>query len=324
MVRGTQAGAPMTPNARHDRAVAFCCDGKYFPLALFTIRQIAFHNPERRFDFVISTQDDLAVPDWARHLGVLIHKAGSLPEAAEAARYLGSMAPLLRIMLARELGDRYRRIVYLDCDMFVEGGDFDRLLDVDLGPHPLGAVLDAPFLYERNYLAKEYLKVGLGHLPYANTGMQLIDTAAYIAQEVEARSFAVCKSHPEAVTYTEQSLTNLALRGRFAQLAPCWNWQNGIRLPLVTLSYPVFLHHFIGRKKPDRYHGTDLAARYSQAYREFLARFVPDRLPARMPPWDPSPIGFKALMKIGMEHLLARAVAAEALRRHPDPYKAIV
>jgi lipopolysaccharide biosynthesis glycosyltransferase len=314
---------PVSP--RHDCAVALCCDRNYFPLALFTIRQIAFLNPERHYDFVISTQDDLVLPDWAAALGTVIHKAGSLPAAAEVARYLGSMAPLLRLMLARELRDRYRRIVYLDCDMIVEGGDFNRLFQIDIGPHPIGAVLDAPFLYERAYVAREYAKVGLGALPYANTGMQLIDTAAYVEQDVEARSFAVCKDHPEAVIYTDQSLTNLALRGAFAQLAPCWNWQNTRRLPLATFRYPVFLRHFIGVTKPDRYTGKKLLeARHNQAYRDFFARFAPDRLPDLAPPPDPRPLGFGEVARIAYEHLLARPILERAFRKHADPYRAIL
>ena len=42
----------MTDPQRHDQAVVFCCDRNYYPMALFMLRQIAFHNPFRRFDFV--------------------------------------------------------------------------------------------------------------------------------------------------------------------------------------------------------------------------------------------------------------------------------
>ncbi|WP_103257589.1 glycosyltransferase family 8 protein [Tabrizicola aquatica] len=309
---------------RHDTAVAFCCDSNYFHLALFTIWQLVHHNPQRRFDFVISTQDDLVVPDWARSLDVVLHRAGTLPEATEVARYIGSVAPLYRIMLARELQSRYRRILYLDCDMFVEGGDINRLLEVDLGPHPLGAVLDAPFMYERNHLAREFLKLGLPAAPYANTGMQVIDTRAYCEQDLEKRSFDVCKTHPQAIFFTEQSLTNLALRGKFAQLAPCWNWQNNARLPLINQNYPVFLRHFIGRQKPDRFAGRMLDARFNMAYREFLSHFAPDVLSKVPVAGQSDPLTLRELGKLALEHLLARRVAAELLARYPDPYKALL
>jgi Glycosyl transferase family 8 len=314
----------MTSTARNDCAVAFCCDRNYFHLALFMVWQIAHHNPHRRFDFVVASQDELTVPDWAKPLGLRLHRSGKLPEAAEIGRYRGSVAPLYRIMLARELGDQYRRIVYLDCDMFVEGGDFNRLLDVDIGQHPIGAVLDAPFMYISNYRAREYTRLGWPAAPYANTGLQLIDTKAYREQEVERRSFDVLSAHPEAIVYTDQSLTNIALKGKFAQLAPCWNWQCHTRLPLVPVRYPVFLRHFIGNSKPDRDSSTLLEARFNQAYREFAVNFMPDLLPKLAPAPEAVPISFKSASWIALRHLMARGTVTEVLARHSDPYCAIL
>lgn len=314
----------MTAPQRHDRAVAFCCDRNYFRLALFMVRQIAFHNPHRVFDFVIASRDDLEVPDWAKPLGIVIHRIGAFPDGVPISRCKGSVAPLFRLMMVRELAGRYRRILYLDCDMFVEGGDFNRLLDVDIGPHPIGAVLDAPFFYENSYLAKEFYKAGLPPMPYANTGMQLIDSIAYAEQEVERRSFDVCITHPETIIYTDQSLTNMALRGKFAQLAPCWNWQCNSRLLLVPFRYPVFLRHFIGGNKPDRHSGRMLEARFNLAYREFLTQLMPEYLPDLAPQGDPSPLKLREIGKLVMEHVLARKVMAAAIDRHGDPYQAIV
>jgi lipopolysaccharide biosynthesis glycosyltransferase len=308
----------------NDCAVAFCCDRNYLHLALFTIRQIVFHNPVRSFDFVIASRDDLAVPDWAKPFGITIHRLGDLPAAAEAGRYQGSVAPLYRIMLARELGDRYRRILYVDCDMFVEGGDLNRLLEVDIGPHPLGAVLDAPFMFQTNYQAREYAALGRPAAPYANTGLQLIDTKAYREQEVERRSFDVCTAHPATIIYADQSLTNIALYGKFAQLAPCWNWQCNTRLPLVPNRYPVFLRHFIGTLKPDRSTSTTIEVRYNQAYRDFLQQFMPELLPQLAPLPDPVPLTFRQVAKMMLDHIMARGIVSEHLKRHPDPYKAIL
>jgi lipopolysaccharide biosynthesis glycosyltransferase len=313
----------MSDPQRNDCAVAFCCDRNYFPFALFTIWQIAHFNPRRRFDFVVSSRDALEVPQWAKSLGIVTHQAGAMEDAADVARHLGSAAPLYRIMLARELQDRYRRILYLDCDLFVEGGDINRLLEIDIGPHPIAAVLDAPLFKYHGHRAKEYRAIGLSARPYANTGVQLIDTRAYVEQEVERRSFEVCRTHPEAIIYSDQSLTNIALRGKFAQLAPCWNWQFNDRLPLAAFSYPVFLRHFIGRVKPDRYSGPKLDARFNQAYRGFIDTHMPELLPKIAPLPDPSPLRLRDIAKIGLEHLATTEVLAAALARHPDPYVAV-
>ena len=308
---------------RFDCAVALCCDRNYYHLALFMVWQIAHHNPHRRFDFIIATRDDLEVPDWARPLGLTIHRSGDLPPAAEAGRYRGSVAPLYRIMLARELQSRYRRILYLDCDMFVEGGDLNRLMEVDIGPHPIGAVLDAPFMYRANYQALEFSRLGWPAAPYANTGLQLIDTRAYVEQDVDRRSFDVCTTYPQAIIYTDQSLTNIALRGQFAQLAPCWNWQWNNRYPLLGMAYPIFLRHFIGTLKPDRRAGPFLDVRYNQAYREFLGNFVPELLPRLVPMPKPKPMTLKQLAVVVARHLMSQGQARDLLQRHADPFKAL-
>jgi lipopolysaccharide biosynthesis glycosyltransferase len=311
----------MTAPQRHDTAVALCCDQKFFPFALFMIWQIAHHNPLRRFDFVISSQDDLVVPDWAKQHGIVLHKTGAVPEGLDMSRY-GSLATLFRFMLARELGNRYRRILYMDCDMFVEGGDFSRLLNLDLGPHPIGAVLDVPHLYVADYKSKEFTATGLAAKPYFNSGLQLIDTKAYVEQEVEQRAYAMIRKYPQAIFYSDQSMLNLALHGRFAQLAPCWNWQANGRLQLLSLRYPVFAHHFIGPKKPDRESSGQNGARFNQAYRDFFGHFMPEMLAKIAAPCDPAPMTLKEVVGIGVRHVMATKLAADLIARFPDPYQA--
>lgn len=307
---------------RHDCAVAFCCDRNYFHLALFMVWKIAHYNPHRRFDFVISSRDELELPGWAKPLGVILHRPSDLPAHAEAARYIGSMAPLYRLTLARELGQRYRRLLYLDCDMFVEGGDINRLFEVDIGTHAIGAVLDAPFFFTPNYRAKEFVIAQIPAGPYVNTGLQLIDTRAYAEKEVERRSFDVCKTHPNAILLTEQSLMNLALRGDFAFLAPCWNWQMNGRYPLMPWRYPVFLRHFIGRIKPDRESKGIHDARFNHAYRHFCETLLPEAVPLIAPPCNPMPMSLGDISNVVLRHIRGTAIMREMLTRFPDPYKA--
>jgi hypothetical protein len=111
----------------HDCAVVLCCDRNFLPLSLFMIRQIAHYNPNRGFDLFVASNEGLELPDWARPYGIVLPRIGITDDLVEAARITGGTAALLRLTLARELGSRYRRILYLDSDMFVEGGDFTRL-----------------------------------------------------------------------------------------------------------------------------------------------------------------------------------------------------
>jgi hypothetical protein len=308
----------------HDCAVAVCCDRKYFPFTLFVIRQIVFHDPSPEFDILISSADDLQIPEWAKGHGIILHRPSELPEVAGAPVFKGKAPMLHRLLLARELEDRYRRILYLDSDLFVEGGDLGRLLRTEMGAHPIAAVLDAAFLFQPGYHAREYRAVGLPALPYANTGVQLIDTAAYREQEVERRSFDQARLNPEAIVLSDQSLTNLALQGKFAQLAPCWNWQWNSRFPLVALRYPIFLRHFIGAAKPDRTSSVHVDARFNQAYRAFLTRFFPEGLAALAAPCDPAPMGIGDAAQIFLRHYKARKLLVDILGRYSDPYRPLI
>lgn len=208
----------MTDPEKHDCAVAFCVDRTFYPFSLFMIWQISQLNPHRQFDFVIASQDDLVVPDWAKPLGILLHRPGAVPEYARHARLKSTASNLFRLMLARELGDRYRRIIYMDSDIHVAGGDLGRLMEIDLGPHPIGAVLDYIHFIRADSHAEQYRVSGLPALPYLNSGFQVIDTKAHLQQEVERGAFDMCKTYTKRFA-GDQAILNLALRGNFAQLA---------------------------------------------------------------------------------------------------------
>lgn len=309
---------------RHDQAVVLTCDRKFFAFALFMVRQIDFLNPRRAFDLVIATRDDLTIPDWAAPLGIVLHRSGDLPDWLDRSLFPGSLYPLYRLALARELGDRYRRILYLDSDMFVEGGDLNRLFAVDLGPHAVGMVLDAPFFENPSHHPEEFRRAGLPAMPYANSGLQLIDTRAYVAQDIEQRCLTVTRTHPHAITLTDQSLVNLALRGRFATLAPCWNWQVNSRYPLVPMRYPVFIRHFIGKPKPDQTSARQFDVRFNAAYRAFCEALMPESLASLAPLGDPSPMPLGEVLRLVLRHLSARDSFRALIARHDDPYRAIL
>lgn len=312
------------PGAQHDCAVAFCCDQNYLKLALFMIRQIAFLNPVRRFDFVIASQDALELPDWAKSYGIRLHRTGILPKVSPPAKFRGSLAPYFRIMLPRELGQDYRRILYLDSDMIVDGGDFNRILNADIGPHPLAAARDAPSFYTSGFHAAEFQAAGMPAYIYVNTGALLIDTAAYAAQNVEVRAFEAgaeaSEKYPHGLVCADQSLFNLALKGKFAELSPAWNWQLSVRLPMVTQNFPVFIRHFIGVKKPHR-DATDIReVRFWQAYADYYRECAPEELATLPPPRDPGLVTFGRAMKLVMWHLQAKGLTTKILAPFKDPY----
>jgi len=309
---------------KHDCAVVFCIDANFLQFSLFMIWQIAHLNPHRRFDFVIASQDDLVIPAWAKPYGIVLHRSGPYPEAAAGARFSGSMSTLFRIMLARELGDCYRRIIYMDSDMYVAGGDLGRLLDIDLGPHQIGAVLDCRYFYLVAPHDEEFKAAGLPNLPYYNTGFQIIDTKAYRDQEVERRAFDICHNTKRPILKGDQTLLNMALKGGFAQLAPCWNWQQDGLSPLLSHLYPVFHHHFIAARKPNLVVSRRLPVRFNQAYRDFMALYAPDMLGAISDQPKPRQLRLQEHIRMVFDTFTAGRITEAITARFPDPYRAIL
>lgn len=306
---------------RHDCAVALCCDRHYFPLALFVARQIAFHNPSLRFDILIASQDQLDLPDWAQAIGVRLHRLGQLPDVKPPEQYRGSMAAFFRLLLPRALQDQYRRLLYLDCDVFIEGGDFARLLDLDIGSHAIAAVRDALQVLNPGYHAHEFRALGWPAYKYLNSGVQLIDTARFVAEDLDQRAFAMYPKNARRHVSADQSLLNLALRGEFAELGPAWNWQLSGWLPWITARYPVFVRHFIGPKKP--YLATDdqKETRYLQAYRDHFRFFGPDAWPDLPDTPDPEPPGYRQIARLALRHFKLRHSMTAVLRDFKDPYR---
>lgn len=311
----------MGATSQNENAVVFVCDQNYVRFALFMVWQIAHHHPSRTFDFVIYSPDEITLPDWAAPFGVRLHRAAPLTGVPKAAEWKGTIITLYRFGMARDLGHLYRRLIYMDCDMFVEGGDFDRLFQADMGRHAVAGALDAMFLVDENRWAREYRVVGLPALPYLNSGFQLIDTRAYQDQGIEQRAFQAIADHPQAITTADQSAINLALKGKFAELSPAWNWQRNIGLPLVTLRFPVFVRHFIDKEKPDRDSSGRLDPRFNLAYREFFGRHDPDYLPKVAPPCDPAPMSIRDAARIVWRHFKAQEISRKMIARHPDPYR---
>ncbi len=311
----------MTNDPTNDCAVVFVCDQSHVRFTLFMIWQICHHNPARKFDFVIYSPDEIVLPDWAAPWGVQTYRAKPLVDVPKRALFNGMEIPLYRFGVARDLGARYRRILYMDTDMMVEGGDFNRLFEMDLQGLPIAGALDVLFIRNARFWADEYKRVGLSARPFMNAGLQLIDVQAYLDQEVERLAWTAIRETPHAIVNSDQSALNLALKGRFAELSPKWNWQENGRLPLVTLRYPVFVRHFIARQKLNRDSSGRTDARFNLAYREFFARHDPDFLAQIAHPCDPSPMSFRDAAGLVWRHLRHAEMCRTILGRHPDPYK---
>jgi len=229
-------------------------------------------------------------------------------------------ATYLRLALPGVLGDRYRRILYLDSDIVFEGGDLNRLLDLPMGDHAIAAVCDIGPFYKSGWHAPEYKILGLPPLPYFNAGFQLIDCEAYRSQRIFQRCLDLARDHPEACIKHDQSLLNGVLRGRFARLAQSWNWQSTEHLPYATLRYPVRFRHFVGPIKPwNDPHGL-CDPRFRAAYLDMFRVFFPEALDRIIAGPNPTLMDMNWLVRRLRFHYRKRKLIAAQLDEFTDEW----
>jgi len=260
------------PAANPD-AVVFACDRNYAPYAKFAATQIAVLSPARGFDICIcvpeedpALADDLADP----RLRICRIATGGIlaPLSLDRRR---TEATYLRLAMPAAFEADYRRVLYLDSDVFVQGGDFAALLDLDLGGHAVAAVRDNIQWRTPGRRPAEFRLMGFPAARYCNCGVLLFDVAAYGGQQVLDTCLEFGRAHPGALLVNDQSLLNLVLRGDWAELSPVWNWQYTRSSALFEALEPAHVVHFIGGKKPWSHAGGALPLKFRQAYRAYFA-----------------------------------------------------
>ncbi len=303
---------------RADKAVVFACDGNYARFAYFAAAQIARLNPNRAFDICLCAPgEDLAPAAGLDDLGLRLCRVdtgGILSGLSLDARR--TEATYLRLALPAAFTGTYRRLLYLDSDVFVQGGDFAALLDVDLGEHAVAAVRDNDQWRTPGRRPREFRLLGMPSAPYCNCGVLLIDVEAFVAQRVLERCLDTGKAHPEALILNDQSLLNITLNGDWAEISPRWNWQYTWASRLFEAMEDANVVHFIGRRKPWNQDVGEFPLRFRRAYRAFMAAHFPE---TPVGPDGTPPHGNRVfLLKMLVKHLAALRKTCAYLDRFPD------
>jgi hypothetical protein len=262
---------------RADRAVVFACDRAYLPFASFAAAQIAALHPERDFDICLCAPEMPPAVAGLEGLGLLrcrVATGGTFAGLGLDARR--SEAAYLRYALPEAFAGSYARLLYLDGDVFVQGGDLGALFGVGLGPHPLAAVRDNMQWRTPARLVPSFRRLGFGTAPVFNSGVMLIDVAAWRDQDVLGRCLAFGRAHEPARVGLDQDLVNAVLQGGWAELSPLWNWQYTWASRLFEAMEDAHIVHFIGPRKPWTHDGGQLPLRFRRAYRAFMAAHFPE------------------------------------------------
>lgn len=305
--------------ARHRKAVIFCCDQTYLVYAAHAAHQIATLHPDRDFDICFAYGDrSIALPDGLAPFGfrTLHIDTGDLFHGLRLDRGK-SHDVYLRLALPFALAEDYDRILYLDSDIFIQGGDFSALLDLDFAPHPIAAVRDNTQWRTPNRRPKQFKVLGLPGAPYFNAGVILMHVVRYNDQDLLAQCVALGKAHADKMIRHDQNLYNAVLQGGWAEISPTWNWQFSWASRLFAATCEPHLVHFIGPTKPWRDPTGQLSPRYANAMRRFAEIYFPDFI------WPdtnqkPLPANSWKMRKILLKHLTSGSRIARYLRQFPN------
>ena len=167
-----------------------------------------------------------------------------------------SLATYYRLLAPVLLPEDVGRILYLDCDMVVDGSVKD-LWNQDLDDIALAAVIDEDYLG-----LSKYERLGLNpYRKYFNAGVLLINLEYWREHDVMGRCLECVASMPEKLLLHDQDTLNFVLQDEVKLLEVKYNFQTGflykgtaMEVPVAqevmrTINSPVIIH-FTGKRKP--------------------------------------------------------------------------
>ncbi|WP_420023083.1 glycosyltransferase family 8 protein [Cereibacter azotoformans] len=303
--------------ARARQAVIFCCDRNYYPYAMFAAAQIAGRHPDRGFDICIASLEAIEEPHSLSELAVRhctidaahLFADFGLDDRRTAVTYL-------RLVLPEAFSEDYDRILYLDSDIYIQGGDLAALLALPLAARPLAAVRDNKQWRTPSRRMVDFDRLGLPQRPYFNSGVLLFDVPAFRAANLLQEALRIGRSQGRQLVRHDQSLLNAAVLGNWAELSPSWNWQYTWSSRLFAAMLGPNIIHFIGRCKPWCDPDNLLSPQFARDLQIFLARHFPDHPPLPLGPGMlPDSLAMRRML---MKHLLSSGRLARYLERFPS------
>ena len=221
---GGLTDATTAQNAVRDVAIAMVCDAAFLPYASYLAAALDRQSPGRDFDLVILGPGLPSLPSGLPEIRLRRFDRAN-PFEHRSLRKRRSHASYLCLMLP-ELLPEYRRILYLDCDV-LPNGPVSEVLSADLHGQALGGVRDAQQWRTPGRSPAEFSRLGLPAERYMNSGVLLFDTERWKAERWTDACIDAAADPELAKGYVrnDQSALNLALRGRWTELSPVWNWQ---------------------------------------------------------------------------------------------------
>lgn len=257
--------------ARHRDAVVIVGDTFFVQAGLLLARQLREREPDS-FDIVVLCSEEIEVPAALREglrMGRVTVGDRSLMPVDERIR----IEAYVRIFLPYLLPE-YRRICYIDADMYLNRPGLAALLEKDMQGHALAAVRDV-VLWIEELRGKPYSVHPDEPLQarerYFNSGFLMIDSAAYRAALPVPEMLRYLRAYADRMPTHDQSFLNAQFSHRYLMLSPVYNFPMlDAYTPLVQSEAPVLLH-FLGAEKPWYPTEDPLRLCYWQEYSAFLS-----------------------------------------------------
>jgi len=271
--RTTHCGPSVPDLAFH---IALCADGAYLPHLGVAAFSLLLNNADKplALTLVVSGADDADL----RRLGSLaelFHVPVDLIELNPAAvAQLGasghiSTASYYRLFLPTLLPDTVERVLYLDCDLVVDG-DLQPLLEIDLGDRPLAAAVDRVVELTRREPSGDALD-----RRYFNTGVLMMDLAQWRRDNLHGRALEYARQAENPLQYADQDALNAVVDDEVRLLEPTWNYmvftrlradlQQGLDEAQAGVKRPAVIH-FAGVAKPWQ---SWCGSRYRRRYEDY-------------------------------------------------------
>lgn len=137
-------------------------------------------------------------------------------------------AAYLRLLIPSLLPSHFRKAIYLDCDLVVQG-DLGRLWDIDIADNYLLAVqgIGVSYVSSPNGLAN-YQELGIpAHYKYFNSGVMAINLEKWRTDKISTEIICYLQQNQEYLRWWDQDGLNAILAGKWGELEPRWNQTPG-------------------------------------------------------------------------------------------------
>jgi lipopolysaccharide biosynthesis glycosyltransferase len=190
-----------------------------------------------------------------------------------------SIASYYRLVIPELLPHWIEKVIYLDCDLVVNG-DLKQLWKMDLKENYVLAAQDVSICYvsaPNGLLNHEELGIS-PESKYFNAGVLTINLKKWRDDKITTKAVEYFQQNKEFVRWHDQDVLNAVLAGQWGELHPKWNFQ-----PMIDayssweaspfseevyndLMYTPYIIHYVTRLKPWNF--------YYTPYKEYFFQYV--------------------------------------------------